>query len=159
MILKRGVTGFTAGEVSLERDWAACTAAFKKYCYSYVGQLNGRILAFYEPDSVVGYAHAHVKIDGEAFYIFYNDLYDYVAFTSNCEMGGLEYIDHPLLADLFKNPFQVLTAAQLTEPLVFQASGSGNILLNENDLNDVELHFMNYFRSETVGDLVFNYWD
>lgn len=159
MILKRGVTGFTKGDLSLERDGAACRAEFKKYCYSYVGQLKGRILAWHDPDSVIGYAHAHVKIDGEAFYIFYHDLYDYVAFTSNCEMGGLEFIDHPLLAGLFENPYQVLTAAQLTEPLAFQASGSGNILLNENDLNDVELHFMNHFRSQTVGDLVFNYWD
>ncbi|WP_339173272.1 hypothetical protein MKY51_14305 [Solibacillus sp. FSL R5-0691] len=35
MILKRGVTGITAGELSLERDWAAHTAEFKKYCYAY----------------------------------------------------------------------------------------------------------------------------
>lgn len=29
MILKRGVTGFTAEDLSLERDWSAHTAEFK----------------------------------------------------------------------------------------------------------------------------------
>lgn len=31
MILKRGVTGFTADDLSLERDWVAHTVEFKKY--------------------------------------------------------------------------------------------------------------------------------
>ncbi|ATP40793.1 hypothetical protein CSE16_12440 [Solibacillus sp. R5-41] len=177
MILKRGVTGFTAGDLSLERDWEAYKAEFKKCCYLYVQQLNGSILAWYEPDIDCNYAHAHVKIDGQELYIFHNHMYDYIAFTRNCYVGGLDFIDHSLLKALFENRYEVLTVYQLEEPLVRQAKGSGNILLNEdvlndvdlrhsdnillneNELNDVEIGFMNYFWSRTVGDLVFNYWD
>ncbi|WP_079524362.1 hypothetical protein [Solibacillus isronensis] len=159
MILKRGVTGFSAGDLSLERDWVALTAEFKKYCYASVQQLNGCILAFFEPDIDLGYAHAHVKIDGEELYIFHNNMYDDIAFTSNRDIGGLKFTDHKLLGALFENHYTVLTASQLAEPLVYQTQSGGITLMNENELNDVELRFMNHFRSQTVGDLVFNYWD
>ncbi|MGN7478619.1 hypothetical protein ACTHOQ_12260 [Solibacillus silvestris] len=159
MILKRGVTGFTAGDLSLERDWAAHHAEFKKYCYSYVQQVNGSVLAWYDPDIDFGYVHAYVKIGGEEVYIFYNDMYDYVAFSSNFEIGGLDFTDHPLLSALFENRYRVLTVSQLTEPLLYHTNASGTILMNEHDLNDVELGFMVHFRSQSVGDLVFNYWD
>ena len=184
MILKRGVTGFTGGDVSFQRDWEACRTEFKKCCYSYVQQINGRVLAWYEPDIDINYAHAHVEIDEEAFYIFHNDMYDYVAFalasTSDRQVSGLTFIDFPLLKVLFEKRYEVLTVKQLEEPLVRQAKDSGKIilndddandiiqqddycdnyiLLNENELNDVELSFMNYFWSRTVGELVFNYWD
>lgn len=159
MILKRGVTGFTAGDLPLERNWIALTSEFKKYCYACVQQLNGSIMAFYEPDIDLGYAHAHVKIDEKELYIFLNNMYDYIAFTSNCDIGGLKFTDHKLLGALFYNRYTVLTASQLAEPLVYQTKGRGVVLINENELNDVELRFMNHFRSSTVGDLVFNYWD
>ncbi|MFS0876061.1 hypothetical protein [Solibacillus isronensis] len=159
MILKRGVTGFSAGDLSLERDWVAQTAEFKKYCYASVQQLNGCILAFFEPDIDLGYAHAHVKIDGEELYIFHNNMYDDIAFTSNRDIGGLKFTDHKLLGALFENRYTVLTVSQLAEPLVYQTQSGGITLMNENELNDVELRFMNHFRSQTVGDLVFNYWD
>ena len=159
MILKKGVTGFSAGDLSLERDWVAHTAEFKKYCNACVQQLNGSIVAFYEPDIDLGYAHAHVKIDGEELYIFHNNMYDYIAFTSNRDIGGLKFTNHKLLGALFENHYTVLTASQLAEPLVYQTNGSGITLMNENELNDVELCFMNHFKSQTVGDLVFNYWD
>lgn len=177
MILKRGVTGFTKNDLTLERDWDACRAEFKKHCYSYVQQLNGSILAWHEPDIDVHYAHAHVEIDGECLYIFYNEMYDYIAFANNRSIVGLDFIDHSLLKTLFENRYKVLTVRDLEEPLIRQAKDSGkilfnedafdnvdlldrdNILLNENELNDVEIRFMNYFWSRKVGDLVFNYWD
>lgn len=180
MILKRGVTGFTGGDLSLERDWEAYRTEFKKCCYSYVQQINGRVLAWYEPDIDIHYAHAHVEIDEEAFYIFHNNMYDYVAFalvsTSDRHVSSLEFIDYPLLKVLFEKRYEVLTVRQLEEPLVRQVKDSGKIILNndvpnrdeycdnyilmnENELNDVELRFMNYYWSRTVGELVFNYCD
>lgn len=100
-----------------------------------------------------------MKIDGEELYTFHNNVYDYVAFTSNCNIGGLKFINHQLLGALFENHYTVLTASQLAEPLVYQTNGNRIILMNANELNDVELRFMKHFRSQTVGDLVFNYWD
>ena len=87
----------------------------------------------------------------------FNDLR--FAFSNNRLITGLAFIDHPELKALFDQHYEVLTAAQLAEPLVRQAKAGGPILLNENDLNEVELQFMDYFQAQTVGDLVFNYWD
>ena len=93
---------------------------------------------------------------------------------------NLYFIDYPSLQSLFEKRYEVLTVYQLEEPLVRQAKDSGKIilntddaneiinrddycdnyiLLNENELNDVEIHYVNYFWSHTVGELVFNYWD
>ena len=155
MILKKGVTGFTAGDLSLDRDFGARVVEFKRYCYAYVQQLKGEIVAWYEPAIDIHYAHAHIKINEQELYIFYNTMYDYIAFTNNRLITGLAFIDHPELKALFDERYEVLTVAQLEEPLV----RSGHILLNENDLNEVELKYMNYFQAQTVGDLVFNYWD
>jgi hypothetical protein len=159
MILKKGVTGFTAGDVSLEYDREARIVEFKRYCYSYVQRLNGEVLQWYEPDIDIHYAHAHVKIDEKELSIFYHSMHDYIAFTNNRLITGLEFVDHSALTALFEERYEVLTVAQLEEPLVRQAKGNGYILLNENDLNDVELYYMDYFSAQTVGDLVFNYWD
>ena len=159
MILKKGVTGFTAGDLSIERDYEARILAFKQSCFTYVQQLKGEILEWYDPYVDVSYAHAHIKINEIELYIFHNSMYDYIAFSSNRLMTDLHFIDHPLLENLFEMRYQVLTAAQLGEPLIRQSKGSGNILLNENDLNEVELYNMDYFPAQTVGDLVFNYWD
>lgn len=177
MILKKGVTGYTGGDISFERDWDVIIAQFKQYCYTAVVQINGRILAFYEPDVDCSYAFAHVEIDGETLYVFHNNMYDYVAFTSNSTITGLDFIDHPVLAAAFDKRYKVLTVYDLGEPLIRQVKESGRILLyedlledpelresdclllNENDLNDIEIRFMNHFWSRTVGELVFNYWD
>ena len=159
MILKKGVTGFTGGDLSLECDWEARIVEFKRYCYAFVQQLKGEILEWYEQDVDVNYAHAHIKINENELYIFYNNMYDYIAFTNNRLITNLHFIDHHLLKTLFETRYEVLSAAQLAEPLVRQSKGSGNILLNENDLNEVELYYMDYFPAQTVGDLVFNYWD
>ena len=159
MILKKGVTGFTAGDLSFDRDWEGLKVEFKRYCYSAVQQLNGEVLAWYEPDIMVQYAHAHVKMDEKEFFIFYNTMYDYIAFTNNRLITDLEFIDCAALTPLFKARYKVLTVAQLEEPLLRQKKGDGHILLNENTLNGVELYYMDYFPAQTVGDLVFNYWD
>ena len=112
-----------------------------------------------------------------------NHMYDYIAFgyfIGERRTCNLYFMDDPSLQSLFEKRYEVLTVYQLEEPLVRQAKDSGKIilntddaneiinrdnycdnyiLLNENELNDVELHYVNYFWSHTVGELVFNYWD
>ena len=158
MILKRGVTGYTAGDLSLERDWDVLVPAFKKASYAAVEQVNGRVLQWFEPDVMIGYPHIHVEVNGQELYIFYNGMYDYIAFSTNKLLTDLQFVDHPLLAQAFSG-YEVLTVEQLEEPLRKQKKGNGHMLLNDNSLNDVELYYMDYFPAETVGDLVFNYWD
>ena len=136
MILKRGVTGFTGGDLSLERDWEAYSTEFKKCCYSYVQQINGRVLAWYEPDIDVHYAHAYVEVDEETFYIFYNYMYDYITFgyfTDERQTSSLKFMDNTRLQALFEKRYEVLTVRQLEEPLVRQAKDSGKIILNTDD--------------------------
>ena len=101
----------------------------------------------------------HIQVNEQKLYIFYNRMYDYVAFSSTKLLTDLQFVDEPLLADEFLSPYEVLKTEQLQEPLRKQKKGDGHILLNDNDLNDVELYYMDYFLAQTVGDLVFNYWD
>lgn len=159
MILKRGVTGYTAGDLSYERDWEALIAAFKKASFTAVQAAGGRIIEWFEPDVMIQYPHMHIQVNEQKLYIFYNGMYDYVAFSSTKVLTDLQFVDEPLLAAVFLSPYEVLTAEQLQEPLRKQKKGDGHILLNTNDLNEVELYYMDYFPAQTVGDLVFNFWD
>lgn len=61
LILKNGVIGFTAGDLSLERDWDELLTTFKKNCYAAVQHVKGQVLNWYEPDIDISYAHAHVN--------------------------------------------------------------------------------------------------
>ena len=159
MILKRGVTGYTAGDLSHERDWASLTAAFKKASFIAVQAVDGHVIEWFEPDVMIPYPHMHIQVNEQKLYIFYNGMYDYVAFSSTKLLTDLQFVEEPLLADAFLSPYEVLKTEQLQEPLRKQKKGDGHILLNDNDLNDVELYYMDYFPAQTVGDLVFNYWD
>ena len=60
---------------------------------------------------------------------------------------------------MFNVRHEVLTVAQLDEPLIKQKKGDGHLLVNENTLNDVELYYKDYVPVQTVGNIVFNYWD
>lgn len=108
---------------------------------------------------MIQYPHMHVQVNGQELYIFYNGMHDYVAFSLTKLLTDLQFVDEPSLAAAFLSPYEVLTAEQLQEPHRKQKRGDGHILLNDNDLNDVELYYMDYFSAQTVGDLVFNYWD
>ena len=159
MILKRGVTYFTAGDLSLERDFEASKVQFKKASFAAVQVVGGHVHEWFEPDVANQYPHLHVQLNGEQLYIFHNQMYDYIAFSTTKDLTDLRFIDMPSLAAAFHQPYEVLTVAQLQEPLRKQRKGDGHILLNDNELNDVELYYMDYFPTQTVGDLVFNYWD
>ena len=159
MILKNGVTGFTAGDLSLERDYDSLVATFKKNCYKAVQHVKGQVLHWYDPEIDLCYAHAHVQVNHQKLYILYNASCDYIAFTTNRSITSLQFINHAELAQSFAEQYRVLTVAELEEPLRKQKKGDGHNLLNENTLNHVELYYMDYFPTEKVGDLVFNYWD
>lgn len=121
--------------------------------------VGGRVMEWFEPDVMISYPHVHVQVNDQQLYIFYNQMYDYIAFSMTKDLTDLRFIDVPSLSAAFHHSYEVLTVAQLQEPLRKQKKGDGHILLNENDLNDVELYYIDYFPTQTVGDLVFNYWD
>ena len=58
-------------------------------------------------------------------------MYDYIAFSTNRFIGGLQFIDYPLMKAQFENRYHVLAASDLDEPLVRQAKDSGQIVLPE----------------------------
>lgn len=161
MILKRGSTGFwnkESDEIIVNTE--ARVANFKSWCFTNVLQLGGNVLEWHEPTSYISYAHARVKLSGEELYILHHDVYDYIAFTKNIEMTSLHFINHRELSVVFSGPFQVLSQEQLEERLLKGKSNKkGGFLLTENDLAITELEQMHYYSSETIGQVIFNYWD
>lgn len=130
-----------------------------KKCYEIISKVGGEIIEWYEPSIDNGYLHSLCKIDGKELYIFFNSNYDYVAFAKNNNITDLMFIDNDQLAIAFCDSYRVLTLAELSEPLVFSKTGNKNTLQNPNELNSVELEYTKHFNAQTVGDLVFNYWD
>lgn len=159
MILRNGVTGFTGGNLLLERDWNTVRLLFKKNCEEMVRKVGGEIIEWYEPSIDNSYMHNLCKIMGEELYLFFNSSYGYVAFTKNRDITGLMFIVNDQLAIAFSDIYRALTLSELSEPLVFSGTENTITLQNPNELNSVELEYAKHFNSRTVGDLVFNYWD
>lgn len=159
MILKKGVSGYTAGDLSFEGDFEDDVIEFQKICYAAVQQAGGKVLAWYEPDVTMAYPHVFVQLGEEQLYIFLHNMYDYIAFASNRLITDLQFVDCAQLKSAFEPRYDVLSVEQLNEELIRQSTSKGTILLNENMLNDVERKYMDHFNAQTVGNIVFNFWD
>ncbi|WP_078593045.1 hypothetical protein [Evansella clarkii] len=155
MVLLNGVSG------SNGPDSRSDGLLFQKICYLAAAEAQGRVLSFHETEVARNYYKAEVELSGKSVYNLLNSTYPFVAFAEFVDLTKLVFIDNDWLSRKFKPYFQVLSSAELHEPIRTREGKGKIILLNNNELNDAELNMLEYYRSVTsiVGDIVFNFWD
>ena len=153
MILLNGVSGFNGPDPVTDGEY------FKKICYSLIHRLNGDVLSFSEPQVARHYYEVKVKVFEEDLSILLNYVYPFVAFASSVDYCYIKFVDNELLLNEFSPYYRVLRSNELNEPLVIKENKGRIIVENNNELNDAELTNIKYWKSKTVGDIVFNYWD
>ena len=153
MILLNGVSGFNGPDPVTDGEY------FKKICYSLIHRLNGDVLSFREPKVARHYYEVKVKVFEEDLSILLNYVYPFVAFASSVDYCYIKFVDNELLLNEFSPYYRVLRSNELNEPLVIKENKGRIIVENNNELNDAELTNIKYWKSKTVGDIVFNYWD
>ncbi|MFS0782198.1 hypothetical protein [Bacillus sp. 1P06AnD] len=81
-----------------------------------------------------------------------NGHYPYLTFASAVEFGGIKFIDNPFLYEQFAAFYQIIGTVELNSPF-------NQNMVKKTDLNNAELEQLAYWKPETVGQIIFNYWD
>ncbi len=150
MKLPSGVTGFYSLEVESppQVDWKQ----FKQLCFQFAFQNGVRIIEFHMPKYPINFYYALVEMLGNRFYILLNEHYPYLAFSSAVEYGNIKFIDRPDLNNRFSSYYRILSKRELNTPF-----NQDN--LNKSELNRAELDQITFWKPQTVGQVIFNYWN
>ncbi|MCE4093293.1 hypothetical protein [Priestia megaterium] len=79
--------------------------------------------------------------------------------ASTVEFQHINFIDDPALSKDFMPLYKVLSKEELNEPLDIRNSKGKVSLENKNNLNSSELEQIFYWKPNTVGEVMFNFWD
>lgn len=150
MKLPNGVTGFYDSKINIPPQVDG--EQFKQLCFDFTSRNSGKVMDFITPQYSSNFYYAHVEVVGNQFYILLNEHYPYLAFASVVECENIKFINSPVLYESFVSFYQVVGKDEL------------NIHLNENalkqtELNSAEWEQVAYWKPETIGQIIFNYWD
>ncbi|WP_230200279.1 hypothetical protein [Bacillus niameyensis] len=149
--LPNGITGFYNSKVNTpppQVDWRQ----FKQLCFDVAIRSGGKVIDFKSPRYTENFYYAQVKILDNQFYILLNEHFPYLAFASVVEFGNIKFIDEPFIYEQFSPFYQVLKSVELNAPF-------NQNLVKPTELNNAELEQISYWKPETIGQLIFNYWD
>jgi hypothetical protein len=148
MILPNGVTGFSDTEANnpLKVDGKQ----FKQLCFDLAARNGGKVLAYNTPQYPANFYFAQIENLGNTFYVLLNEHYPYLAFASVVEPGTIQFIDKPDLNEPFSPFYRVWSAVELNLP---------QTMVSKSELNTAEIKQLAYWKPESVGQIIFNYWD
>jgi hypothetical protein len=152
MKLPNGITGFYNSEA--DKPPQVDEKQFKQLCFDSACRNSGKVIDFNASQYPANFYNAQVEIFDKRFNILLNEYYPYLAFASVVEFGNISFIDIPVLFEPFSPFYQVLGTAELNVPI--------RQILREKDknaLNSSELKQLAYWKPETAGQVIFNYWD
>jgi hypothetical protein len=132
---------------------------FRQLCFSLVHNNGGTVLDFKEPLTATNFFDIEVRHSKQQFHILLNAHYPFLAFASVVEFGQIQFIDIPELIELFSLFYRVLGTSELNERLLLNIGSKEGIIQNDNQLNSAELKQIAYWKPETIGELIFNFWD
>jgi hypothetical protein len=152
--LRCGITGFR--DIDDPPLPSSNFVDFRSHCYSVARVLNCSVVAVEAP--ILGVACNFVsgtfKFSRDSVAVLLNAHFPVVAFSEPLMAGTthLRFIDSPKLADAFQNfgLYEVPDFSELTAPLT---------LANYDDLAADERKQIKYWKPQSVGEVVFNFWD
>jgi hypothetical protein len=154
--LPNGITGFFEKQ---DEPPKIDGKQFKQLCFSIANNNGGSVLNFKESQAGTNFYHAEVNVFNMHLHLLLNAHYPFLAFASVVNYGQIDFVDEPQLFDQFITYYRVLDTKELNEPLFIKLSSKECILQNDNELNSAELKQLAYWKPETMGSLIFNFWD
>lgn len=154
MLLIDGISGFF-----IEDSPKFELLNFKRLCYSLANDTKGKLLYLEEPHVAQNFFRAELSLENGSIFILLNGSYPYIAFASSVSYFNIEFIDHSLssVVDVLYNEFRVLSANELNRRLIIDEKTHN--VLNKNSLNKAEIKQILHWKPQTVGEVIFNFWD
>lgn len=150
MKLPNGISGFYDSKVNNPPQVNG--EKFKQLCLDFASRNSGKVIDFITPQYPSNFYCATVEIEDTKVYMLLNEHYPYLAFASVVEFGNIKFINKPILYEEFSSFYRVKDPDELNVPL-------NQNLLKQTELNSSELEQISYWKPETVGQIIFNYWD
>lgn len=140
-----GITGFRNlnDPYIFERD----EQEFKKFCYSIATCYHCVVISFDFDLTSKNFYSAEIKTEQDSLYLLGNAYYPWIAFAKNWSFEKIEFIDSPFT--LIDSNVHVLTLSDLQQ--------DWHDIVGE--LSKAELEQVKYWKPNTIGDIVFNFWD
>jgi len=157
MNLPNGVTGFYSSLDNKPNE--IDENHFKSICFDLVRRSQGKVLEIDEQNLTSNFLKVKVDMFNREIYVLLNAYYPFLAFASTVEFQHINFINDPMLSKDFIPFYKVLSKEELHEPLDIRNSRGKVSLENENDLNSSELEQIDYWKPNTVGEVMFNFWD
>lgn len=146
LALPECISGFSYGDCSAPgSDWKT----FKSICFEFTRIKRG-ICSFTIGDEITpNYHQASITWSEQTIYVLLSRNYPVIG-ISKLEPFQYEFIDVPELTDMFPDTYQIPSAAELNERFDLSLQPF---------LNKAERGEIKYWEPETVGNVIFHYWD
>lgn len=141
-VLKPGTTGFYDPDQQVQ---PIDLTLFKQWCYQYARTIGAQTASFDWDLTARSFYICTLHLD-KTIYVLLNAAAGYLAFASSVSMDGVQFIEIPSSTD----SFIALDPALLCSPITHEALQ----LLGEGELK--QLH---YWKPQTMGEVIYNYWD
>ncbi|WP_280169378.1 hypothetical protein [Priestia megaterium] len=157
MELLNGVTGFY---IDLkDKPPATSRKQFKVHSYEAARTYNGELLECNDTDVHSNFLFSVLRISNKEVYVLLNKHYPFVAFASSINEEGIFFVNDKELSFFFSTFYKILYAESLNERLLYMRKKESVLIKNDNQLNNVELAQIAYWKPITLGEVLYNYWD
>lgn len=132
---------------------------FKSICFDLVRRNKGKLLKIDEENLTNNFLKVKVDMFNREIYVLLNAYYPFLALAATVEFQHISFIDDLVLSMYLMPFYKVLSKEELNEPLDIRNSKGKVSLENKNNLNGSELEQIFYWKPNTVGEVIFNFWD
>lgn len=120
---------------------------FQRFCYSIATRHHCLVLSFDFDLASKNFYSAEIKTEKGRLYLLENAYYPWIAFAKSYNFTKIKFIENPF--SITDSGICVLTLSELQQDW-------HNIV---GELNKAELKQIEYWKPNTVGDIIFNFWD
>lgn len=157
MKLPNGITGFYKLEADIPPQ--VDEKQFKQICFNIVLGYGGKVKKYNSSGYNSNFYSTQIELFDQQFFILLNKHYPFLALASNVEYFDIEFLDIPVLFEQFSTFYNVIKPEILNESVILRPGSKNGILGNEHELNTAELEQIKYWKPETIGKIIFNFWD
>ncbi|WP_422122546.1 hypothetical protein DHX103_12155 [Planococcus sp. X10-3] len=152
MELPYGISGFYNSDEPKPPEMDV--VKYKELCYKIAKDLEAESPEFVESLYPANFYKAVFQLPEKKICLVMNKHYPFLAFAKTAEAERIEFIDYPPGNEAMPEGFTVLPTAELEAPVPKTMDDLPDLRLNKGELDQIK-----YWKPETIGQIIFNYWD
>lgn len=155
MELPYGISGFYNSDEPKPPEMDV--SKYKELSYDLARKLDGELLDFVDSLYPANFYKAYFKLPARNICLIMNKHYPMLAFANTVEVGNaikFEFLDFPEGKKEVPGQYTVLSAEMLDSEVPKNIDE-----LPENKLNKGDIEQIKYWKPETIGQIIFNFWD